>query len=309
MRAFFITTETNNCDPVVESFTAASADPAWSRGPNQAVRFKYWCEGYRRDGDMVLTAEALADGRHRPEGWDGPAEVAFYIGACVAPGNPGDDTLAMIGRAMPLVHICFDGGDSPWWPVMERYRRAGVFRAQVNIDGAECPGADLVTLCPVDPRFYAGGEVERDIALGFSGNLGSGLRQQVVGALVREAGLQVRPRASLETADYPDYAQFMRRCRAVVNIPVSGSGQYMHVKARIVEAGLAGAAVLEHEESPAHKWFPGALISYGPGDLIERARGLDPVEVAEKGAMLAEAVRARHMPEHFWGAVLDRVGL
>ena len=329
-RALFITTETNNCDPVVDSWTvrpagdeAASAvgGPAGDEAVRRGVRFKYWCEGHRRDGDMTLVAERLASGAHVPEGWPLPEregrpdwrglDVVFYIGACVAPGNPGIDTLGMIGQAAPLVHICFDGGDSPWWPVMRRYRQAGVFRLQVNIDGADCPEADMTTLCPVDPRPYDAvvDVLERDIALGFSGNLGSGLRQQIATSLMQEADLVVRPRSGLETADYADYARFMRRCRAVVNIPVSGTGQYLHVKARVVEAGLAGAAVLDHEASPSHKWFPGAIIPYRGETLVDVARGLTQAQVADAAGRLSEAVRARHMPWHFWDAVCGRAGL
>jgi len=317
VRAFFITTETNNCDPVMESYRLGPIDG----------RYKFWCMGARRDGDMVLAVERWAAGVAA----DGDRGVVMYIGAVPSPdfgiGVPGPDTLRMVRRAAQSVggesvHICFDGADSPWWPALEGYKRMGCFGAQVNIDGGRCEPADLVTLCPVDPQYYGpwasadGPDAatrweEKDVRLGFAGGVGNPLRRHMVGRLTEVAGLVAGPRVTgYETPDYAEFARFLRRCRMVLNIPVTGSGQYMHVKSRVLEAGLAGAAVLEHKDSPAHRWFPGALVPWGTMEELEAlAKGLPDVVMREHAARLAAMVRGQYSPEQIWASVLRVAGL
>lgn len=298
MRSFFITTETNNCDPVMQSYKLGPIDG----------RFKFWCMGPRQDGNMVLAVERWA------RSLQGGPGVIMYIGAVPSPqfgvGVPGIDTLRMVGKVAPTIHVCFDGADSPWWAPLEAYKAAGCFAAQVNIDGGKCAPADLVTLCPVETAPYDGPEVERDIRLGFAGGVGTPLRWHMVKRLEEVAGLQIRARQQgYETPDYAEYAGFMRRCRMVLNVPVTGSGQFMHVKSRVIEAGLAGCAVLEHKDSPAHGWFPGALIPFGTMEELEAlAVGMPEAVVAEHGRRLSGLVRREWHPDRIWGDMLRVAG-
>src|ERR1700720_3921241 len=52
-------------------------------------------------------------------------DMVVFIGA-VEVANcmpvPALSVLASIGSHCPLVHICCDGADPPWWPQVERYR-------------------------------------------------------------------------------------------------------------------------------------------------------------------------------------------
>lgn len=337
MRVLFITTETNNCDPVVESYGRLVGPAPEGVEPIAApvCRMRFWHERPRIDGDLVLLAERWASRCVA----DGVPGRLVYIGAAHAPGVPGDDSLRMLARAAyragsaGLVHLCFDGGDAPWWDIVRRYHAMTVpegpaFSMQVNIDGAPwCLDGEvraMTALCPVDPVPYGytghglavldadvgvrpaeieGATGEKDVAIGFAGGAWSGIRQQILGTL-EPYGLTIRHRTGFETRDYADYAKFMRRCKMVVNIPVSGSGRYMHVKSRIVEAGLAGAAVLEHAQSPAHNWFPGALIPYSDEASLRAGAQVEEAERIERAAKLRAAVLAEHMPGKFWGRVL-----
>lgn len=299
LNILFITTETNNCDPIVQSFESVY-------GPVE--RLRWWHERLRVDPDLVLAAERGPPAAPAGAKWD----AIFYIGACGSVATPSAETLRMIGRAAPTVHICFDGGDAPWWPYVQQYRDMGCFKLQVNIDGAHCPGADMIVTCPVvsDP-YDTEPAPERDINFGFAGGVGTYLRSWLTDGLIQNAGLQVRVRTGYETRDYADYARFMRRCRMMLNVPLTGTGQYMHVKSRIIEAGLAGCAVLEHKQSPAFRWFgPEAMFAYETiEDIIALVGSVSPEEVARKAAFLSARVRSAHMPVHIWGAVMQAAGV
>lgn len=299
MKTLFITTETNNCDPIVQSYESVYG---------HAERLRWWHERLRVDPDLVLAAE---NGWRAEDGSTGPWDIIFYIGACGSVATPSAETLAMIGRAAPTVHLCFDGGDAPWWPHIKQYRDMGCFKLQVNIDGAHCPGADMIVTCPVESRAYDTEPApERDINFGFAGGTGTYLRGWLMEELTAKAGLVVRQRTGYETRDYDDYATFMRRCRLMLNVPLTGTGQYMHVKSRIIEAGLAGCAVIEHVKSPAFHWFgQEALFGYDKiEDIIELIQTVTPEEVVRRASFLSNRVRSAHMSEHIWGAILRQAG-
>jgi hypothetical protein len=88
----------------------------------------------------------------------------------------------------------------------------------------------------------------------------------------------------------------------------------MHVKGRIVEAGLAGCCVLDMRGSPTADWFePGRdYLEYSTADeaadIIERMK-LQQVECAMMGLRLRRKILDNHTPAHFWRRILDRIGV
>lgn len=64
-------------------------------------------------------------------------EVAIYISAWEGTFVPMNETLAAINRKVPLIHMCCDAGDPPWWPQMVTFDRDKCFALTWNIDGAQ----------------------------------------------------------------------------------------------------------------------------------------------------------------------------
>ena len=275
MKAAFITTSTDNCDPIVGGWSSFNETPAW-------VRYN--------------EAAASPDDEHLvPFVLDARPDVVFYIGAAHLPGNPRLETLAEINRIAPSIHICFDGGDGPWWEPMKNMRDANCFERQVNIDGAHCPTADLTTLCPMDPRPYL---KHRDITKtrrgGFAGFAANTYRGGMVNPLVQQGLLELRHRvAGYKNNDYNDgFVKFLCETTFTINTAVTGTQWRRHVKGRIIEAGLAGCAVLEEIEAPTKNWFtPGR--DYLPYSSVDEAIFLARnVSDAEFGR-IAQSMRAK----------------
>jgi hypothetical protein len=86
------------------------------------------------------------------------------------------------------------------------------------------------------------------------------------------------------------------------------------MKGRFIEAGLAGAVVLEPPDSPAPRWFePGLdyLVWHTPQeaiDLVRRASAA-PGEYEAMGRRLRAKMLERHAAPVFWRNVLTRMGL
>ena len=253
MKAAFITTSTDNCDPVVGGWSSFNETPAW-------VRYNEAAGSPDEDHLVPFIKDAAPD-------------IAFYIGAAWLPGNPRPETLERIRSLVPFVHICFDGGDAPWWPKMQEYRQARCFSRQVNIDGAHCPTADLTTLCPIDPRPY---DKHRDVfkfrRAGFAGFVGNTYRGSIINPLVQSGQLELRHRKAgyKNHADYEEFAKWLCETRATVNTAITGTVMRRHVKGRLIEAGLAGVCVLEDGLSPAKDWFT-PMVDYVPWHTVDDA--------------------------------------
>jgi spore maturation protein CgeB len=95
-------------------------------------------------------------------------------------------------------------------------------------------------------------------------------------------------------------------------VPWSGVSEVGQVKGRVLEAGWAGACLLEHADSPTRNWFtPGvdyavyrdrneALMAVH--QLLYSDRGVTAQRMADN---LARRVRAEHSAEIFWGRVWE----
>ena len=103
--------------------------------------------------------------------------------------------------------------------------------------GVMVEGLDWTTLTPVDGRAFNTG-LRKDTLFGFSGNVGSmSGRGEVVKSLEWFGGLKVLQRN--DTRNYLDHARFVSRCRILLNVSKTGSGQTDHIKGRVLEAAAA----------------------------------------------------------------------
>lgn len=285
------------------------------------------------DEDMIRRAENF-----RPD-------VQIYISAWEGMFVPSDETLARLNKIAPLVHFCFDQSDPPWWEGdanhgnVIRYEQNGCFTLQVGIDGGRVwPGGDafphsldggatvetrplfkgLTLLTPLDPRPFAGPEgafLERPYGVAYAGNAGGEIRGNLVGRLRHEVmGGAIRLRDD-EPSSYLQFARFLKMSRLVIDVPFTGSGRAKHVKGRILEAALAGCAVMTWKDNAAvRSWFVPRyeFEEYGSIDeAIEMAKRLikEPERCHAMADALRDRVRREHSPERFWGAVFSRLEL
>ena len=288
MKAMFVTTETCDTTNHVRAFESAF-------GEVEHYRFDH--TGIRNDWKIIETAE-----RVRPQ-------AIFYIGANCAPGIPKPDTLKALRNIAPTVNLCSDAADSPWHSVLAFYRCNGCFDLQVSIDGAK-DVVDLSTLTPVDSRPFDAINVERDIRSGFSGTVGRwNSRSEMVLALKWFGGLTVRDREGDGT--YEDHVRFLKRCKILLNISITGSGRLHHIKGRVLEAGWAGCALLESDGSPINDWFPSDcyFLYRNPKEASDIIESISDEEILRAAKRLSEEVRKRFRPEQIYGEMLKRVGL
>lgn len=248
----------------------------------------------------------------------------ILISALKASYNPSLEELSRMNELSPLVQILFDGGDPPWHPEIIRWRDA--FTLIVNIDGnPNWPSRekDLTLLTPIDTRFYNNmpgeSDIQRDIHTGFGGAIGSGERGQTIGYL-HGRGLITHRGYSLtnsykgyigDAASYKEYADFMRRCKIVVNHSMTANG-LSHVKGRVLEAGWAGACLLENKNPITSLWFkPGIhYIEYNDTEhaaqIIEQLRS-EPERIERMTRALHEEIVHNHSPKVFWNKILDKI--
>lgn len=190
--------------------------------------------------------------------------IMFAFGE--GPYCPDPQKIKLIKEKFPIVYIATDGACSGLWPTIRRFKQAQCFSAIVNIDGCFnvppdiAAAIDLVTLSPLDQARYSYRRHIRDrsIALGFMGGEGARgtIRRDICDELIG-MGILTRGQRNETWGSNPDYTNFMLDCRAVLNFPQTGLGK-VHVKARALEAGLAGALLLEQAGSPLkHYATPG----------------------------------------------------
>lgn len=295
MRALIFTTGTADTHKLVNSFTS--------------LGHEYSIVQYDVPG---MNIEAMAR-QYRPE-------IIIYIGAIKAIHHspvPDTDELCRTNAVAPMVHICSDPADDPWWASLEEYAAAGAFRLQVGIDGsrdnpiARSP-TGMMALTPVDPGpFRDAPWSDRPVACGFSG--GIGFRETTIGP-IRAAGLLTHFGNGGHAAPYDELCRFYCGCRTVINDNRTGTGRRRHVKGRFVEAALGGAVVLEQQDSPAATWFEeGAdyLVWHTPEEAIDMIhRG---VPDGERYESMGKRLRAKMLEQHsapvFWRKVLERMGL
>ena len=321
MNVFFITTETNETPKYPESMASING--------NKVTHHIF----SHRTGKNTVSQEQL----HKTL-WDeskkcGP-EVIVYLGAC-AGHIPSPEFLAkMNSEIAPTVLMCSDAGDeiSPWWPLIRKYDECNSFSVVVGIDGNrnwEFSERHITLLTPIDPSRYPNPTIphdKRDIIFGFAGNMGTARptksgeiqgRRPLIDEMMK-FGLQCRQRDDTydknkpHSESYQACCDFMSRTRMMPNFCETGSYQRTHVKGRVVEAGLAGAMLLEQVNSPADQWFEMG-VDYLEYKTVLECRAIvdkyknNPEETQKFGERLRLKVLSEHTPEKFWGKVMERV--
>jgi hypothetical protein len=290
MKAVFVTTFPNDVANVIAAWDC------WNEVKSERIIFDF--RQVIDDADILRRAEAASP------------DVIFYVGGCGGPMHlPTIATLQALKEMAPSINLIFDGIEDAWYEMIAKYKQHECFNLQVTIDG--CPDApvDLVTTAPVDTRLFAGEDPPKDIPCGISGNIGRGdKRSKIINPLIWEGLVEMR-RRDVVGDGFPEHVAFMRRCQMIINTSFTGSGNKHHVKQRVFETGFAGAALLECEAAPTHFWIPQSYFFRYKNTLhaSQIIKTLDAREIAEKGQMLQQYVRAHYMPEQVYGAMLDRL--
>lgn len=321
MKAFFITTETNETNKYPESFSCVNG--------NQVNHFVFHHRGTPGTPIGEQLDKAIYEGAKEYQ-----PDVVIYLGACA--GNiPTPQTFQRINEEIaPTVLMCSDAADvvSPWTYLLHEYNKQRSFSCVVAIDGNrnwEFSDRHLTLLTPIDPARYPSPPIphaDRGMPFGFAGNIGTfkamknGLpagRRTLI-AQMCAFGLKYRDRDSSfdplkpPSESYQGCADFLSNCRIVPNFCETGSYERTHVKGRVVEVGLAGATLLEQVKSPACNWFE-KDVDYIEFTDSRHAKSLvtsmqDKPEVTQGfGDRLRAKIMKEHTPEKFWGKVMQRV--
>lgn len=339
MKVLIFSTSSNNTDTVIDSLAAtniAAIDVfrydsrflqrcalAVQGNPKAAEllhagQLHFGPETARRDAEMLTAAR-----EKKPD-------VIIYISAWEGDFVPSHETLGELNTIAPLVHLCFDGSDPPWWPQMDAFERKGIFSLTVNIDGGQMwPGgtawayADdqpriknaLTTLTPLDPKPFAGVHlpyVERPYRIGYAGNAGGWIRDCLVTRLGSIPGFAKKLRDDA-TGSYAFYIQFLKHVQVSVSVPFTGSNAAKHVKGRVVESALAGCCLLEWKNPATAAWFTPRheYEEYESiDDCLEAAAWLagHPRRAAEMAAAMQARARREHSADVVWTKILAAAG-
>lgn len=292
MKGLVYTTGTVDTEKLIRSFTSVV--------PETKV-FRYDVHGF----DVVAVAEHI-----RPD-------IIVYIGAIGKYHHspvPETETLCKVNHIAPMIHLCSDSADPPWWPLLEEYNIAGAFKLQVGIDGCfDSPLAKFgkIALTPIDPSSFS--EVSWDSRTnicGFAG--GGGSRTWFLEKLKSQNMLVWLPHAAGRT--YDEMCKFYTTCQMVINDASTGSGQARHIKGRFVEAGLAGAVPIEPFDSPARQWFK-ANVDYIEWMAIwDVEKQLTEAKAnsarnEDMGRRLRIAMLEKHSGPVFWKSIFKEIGL
>jgi hypothetical protein len=294
MKTLFFTTGTRDCEKLWQSYINLG---------HETHVMRYDVPGI----NMVEVAKAYAP------------EVIIYIGAI---GDfhfglpvPSPDVLEAVGRVAPMVHLCSDAADPPWWDLLNEYFSRRVFAVQVTIDG--CSDSPMggratdacVALTPIDPgMFHPRPWHNRIYDCGFVG--GGGVRIPMIRDLQSKVPLTWY--CNGQEVPYSEMCGFYSDCRVVWNAANTGSNAKRHVKGRVVEAGLAGAVLIEPDDSPLKQWFESGVDYLSWGDLDEAAEW---IKYILNNPSMGEAMAARfhqkmvkyHAAGVFWDKVLGMV--
>jgi hypothetical protein len=301
LKALVLTTGTPDTFKLVGSFEALGH-------PTDVVRYDVCPKNGPNHIDIVHEVRSRAP------------DIVIYIGAIKSIHHswvPGTGELVAANKIAPMVHICSDAADPPWWADLEEYDRERAFELQVSIDGSvENPLAGLargmLALTPLDAALFAhnGAWLDRPVLCGFAG--GVGFRENILGPL-RQRDMLTHYGGGGHAGPYPELCRFYTTCKSVVNDCRTGSGTRTHVKGRFVEAAMGGALVLEQLGSPADKWFESGkdfLVYHGIDELLGF---VDAIKGGADYTAMAQRLESRMRNEHsgavFWSRVLARMGL
>jgi Glycosyl transferases group 1 len=292
-----------------------------STSTNETTKYS---DGLKRFGEVLLLSydqlghsESLMMSRAKEYAPD----FVVYIGQRWGM-QPSIAALARLNSSVaPMVHICSDAADPPWWALLQEYHYAGAFSLQVAIDGSHkwpLAGSQMTALTPVDPATFPPFKphAERSVVCGYAGNPGSGngsKRTGMLSALLEKKLIDLRIRSNLPFT-YEAYCEYLGKARMSLNIAWSGTEATCQVKGRVVESGLAGCCLLETAGAPTSEWFRPGLDYLEYKDQFEAEQIIRRLEnEPEATQAIGEALRARvlaeHTPEKFWNRIFERIGL
>lgn len=308
MKGLFIITETNEMHKHFESFTSLKG--------NEVSLYKYTHRRSRADvkGSDLDTEIVARAAEYKPD-------IIVYIGACA--GNiPSPEVFAHLRQTeAPTVHFCSDAADEPWWNLLREYDQKKSFSCQVALDGNHhwpLASTEITALTPIPLRYFPTPPIphyKRQRGFGFAGNIGrNGNRRPIVDAMM-SFGLEIRQRSPNGDAEsYIEAAQFMAQSRIIPNMAQTGSFTKLHVKGRVIEAGLSASLLLEMKGAPTAVWFePG--VDYLEYSSIDELRAIVKrfehrhSESEQFGKRLRARVLNDHAPMAFWNRIFRRVGL
>lgn len=297
MRALFLRTHTPDCEKFWLSLH--------SLGP-EVVPLQYDDLPHERHEELVETAKSIEP------------NVIIFLGALERYHNkpvPKIDILHKLHSIAPLIHMCSDASDWPWWEALNEYDREGCFDLQVSVDGSDdCPIAGfkngMIKLTPTDPSYFKPLPWEqRQYFGGITGGMGHTERAELITYLTAHPDVHW-----VRQVPYQIMCNFMCNCMISINHAMNGTGDKFHVKGRVIETGWAGACLLEKKNPQTSRWFT-------PGkDYLEYENTKDALrqlewakehlhEVRDMAALFSAKMWAFHHPSIFWKDVLDRVGL
>lgn len=296
MKGLIFTTGTPDCEKLIRSFQAVVPD---------TVIVQYDIEGVA----MINHATQI-----RPD-------IVVYIGAIgefhLGHPVPTTDILCQINRIAPMVHLCSDAADFPWWPLLEEYHASQAFKLQVAIDGscdnpiARFTERGKVALTPVDPNLFENPPwSSRPYICGFAG--GGGARCDWIHPLKDKGILQWFNEAGY--VPYDKFCTYYPSCQIVMNDARTGTGYHRHMKGRFVEASYAGAVLMEPRDSPARNWFvPGEDFLEWESTGEAEAHILAAPAKSDQNAAMGQRLRNKMIEKHsapvFWGEVFREIGL
>jgi hypothetical protein len=183
---------------------------------------------------------------------------------------------------------------------------------QVAIDGGKSPIDEfrngLTLLTPIDPSVFLPfpWEQRRPNAV-MCGGMGHGERGAVMNHLIHRGLLDWHPGPA---RPYKEFASTMAMHRIALNHPMTGTGERMHVKGRVIEAGLAGCCLLEKAGSPVARWFTPGLhyLAYtDPEDAARMVRDTPSATARKMADTFHHAVLSEHHPIQFWAKVTNKM--
>lgn len=294
----------------VAAHELASPVNAWRNSMGPAGHITYPAIGPKNDEAILACAQG-----YKPD-------VIFYIGANGGKGLPRIETLQALRRVAPCVHYQSDVEDETWHFLLRTYIENDCFDLIISQTGVDNPLIDFATLIAIDLTPYTTVAPNKRIHCGFSGSyqsLANYERDQKAGVINRDGRgevlhtlggiLSLRKRQVV--GSYVDYVEYIRDCRIMLNVSLTGMGDKHHVKWRVLEAAFAGCALLEMKDSPTSKWFP--EDTYLQYDTIEEARsiikGISYPEIDAIADKFKAHANQHYRPEKIYGNIIEKLGV
>lgn len=257
-------------------------------------------------------------------------DVIIYVGVNGGDCLPTTDELIALKKFAPIIMLCPEASDSYWWyGLIRKYYEAECIDLIVNIDGnSNWPYSEhgITRLTPIDSASWKTPKSweERKYLCGTWGGR-TGIRDEILSvlgdAVIWRGNIPARPEHEEEDniRTYDLYIDFNRDCRSVLNI--GGVWTYAngwlqegrtHVKGRVIEAGLAGATLIEQVNSETNGWFvPGEdYLTYTTIDEIRQQIlwvESHPDDAQKMASNLRDKVLREHSPKVFWDDIFNKL--